>query len=83
MSFIGQIPELFKTEPKRLAEPPRRRLPRIKTWSGYRAALARAMDEPGPAGEADRQAALHFAADQMPGDIAGTYFADMRRGRRS
>ncbi len=83
MSLIGRIPELLKPKPTRPGELPRRRLPRIKTWSAYRAALARAMDEPGPAGEADRQAALHFAADQMPGDIAGTYFADMRRGRRS
>ena len=79
MNSISRLPEHFKPKPKPPAEPPRRRVPHIEAWSEYRAASARAANEPGPAGEVDRQAALTFAREQMPPDIATIYFSDVRR----
>ena len=81
MNDIPLPAEFLKPHRRPPAEPPRRRVPRIETWSEYRAASARAANEPGPAGEADRQAALRFAADRMPGDIMFAYVEDLRRRR--
>ncbi len=79
MPHIITTPEFLKPEPKRPVEPPRRRVPHIEAWSEYRAASARAANEPGPAGEVDRQAALRFAAERLPDDLAGANYEDMHR----
>jgi len=82
MTQHTQTPEFLKPEPKRPAEPVRRQAPSITTWAEYEAARTRATNEPGPDGEADRQAALAFAVDRLPSDIASTYYAEISRGRR-
>ncbi len=83
MNIIAPLPPNLNPEPESSAKPRGRRIPLIETWDAYRAALARSMDCPGPDGEADRQAALAFAAGRLPHDVVGRYYADMRRGRRS
>ena len=82
MTYLPPLPENFKPKPKPPAEPPRRRVPHLETWTEYEAARARATNEPGPGGEAARQAALYFTREVMPDDILGAYLDDMRRGRR-
>ena len=82
MTYLTRLSENFKPKPKPPAEPPRRRVLHLTTWNEYETARTKATNEPGPDGEADRQAALSFAREVMPDDILGAYLDDMRRGRR-